>query len=95
MDEWETHNTKGAGDPDNERLNYYHHGRDKMSFASKDIWMPMMQRNMAATAKLSNPCSEKGKTLKPDIAKVIIDQMHVPTELNKVVELDFVGRLFT
>ena len=33
------------------RLHYNHHGRDKLFAAAKDVWIPLMHRNIAATAK--------------------------------------------
>ena len=33
------------------RLHYNHHGRDKMFAAAKDVWIPLMHQNIAATAK--------------------------------------------
>ena len=43
------------------RLHYNHHGRDKMFAAAKDVWIPLMHRNIAATAKYCKSCLEAGK----------------------------------
>ena len=51
------------------RLHHNHHGRDKMFAAAKDVWIPLMHRNLAATAKFCKSCLETGKNLKPDIRK--------------------------
>ena len=51
------------------RLHYKHHGRDKMFAAAKDVWIPLMHRNIAATANHCKSCLEAGKNLKPDIPK--------------------------
>ena len=51
------------------RLHYNHHGRDKMFAATKDVSIPLMHRNIAATAKYCRSCSEAGKNLKPHIPK--------------------------
>ena len=53
------------------RLHHNHHGRDKMFPAAKDVWIPQMHRNLAATAKYCRSCLEAGKNLKPDIPKMI------------------------
>ena len=50
-------------------LHFNHHGRDKMFAAAKDVWIPLMHRNIAATAKYCKSCLEAGKNLKLDIPK--------------------------
>ena len=51
------------------RLHFNHHGRDKTFAAAKDVWIPLMHRNIAATAKYCKGCLEAGENLKPDIPK--------------------------
>ena len=53
------------------RLHHNHHGRDKIFAAAKDFWIPLMHRNLAATAKNCKSCLEAGKHLKPDVPKMI------------------------
>ena len=45
------------------RLHFNHHGRDKMFAAAKDVWIPLMHRNIAATAKYCKSCLESIKIL--------------------------------
>ena len=73
------------------RLHFNHHGRDKMITAAKDVWIPLMHRNLAATAKYCKSCLEAGKNLKPDIPKSEMGEMYVPKEPNDLVQLDFWG----
>ena len=40
-----------------------HHGRDKMFAAPKDVGIPLMPRNLAATVKYCGSCLEAGKKL--------------------------------
>ena len=75
------------------RLHYNHHGRDKMFAAAKDVWIPLMHRNIAATAKYCKSCLEAGKNLKPDIPKNDIGETYNPKEPNDLVQLDFWGRV--
>ena len=49
------------------RLHFNHQGRDKMFAAAKGVWIPLMHRNNAATAKNCKSCVKAGKKLKPDI----------------------------
>ena len=51
------------------RLHHNHHGRDEMFAAAKDVWIPLMHRNLETTAKYCKSCLEAGKNLKPDIPK--------------------------
>ena len=73
------------------RLHFNHHGRDKMFAAAKDVWIPLMHRNIAATAKYCKSCLESGKNLKPDIPKNDMGETYVPKEPNDLVQLDFWG----
>ena len=73
------------------RLHFNHHGRDKMFAAAKDVWIPLMHRNIAATAKYCQSCLEAGKNLKPDIPKSDMGETYVPKEPNDLVQLDFWG----
>ena len=73
------------------RLHYNHHGRDKMFAAAKNVWIPLMHRNIAATAKYCKSCLEAGKNLKPDIPKSDMGETYVPKEPNDLVQLDFWG----
>ena len=59
------------------QLHHNHHGRDKMFAAAKDVWIPFMHRNLAATAKYCKSCLEAGKNLKPDIPKKKIWGTHM------------------
>ena len=70
------------------RLHYYHHGCDKMYTASKDIWLPMMHRNSASSAKFCKDCLEARKNLEPDIARANLEKTYVTTEPNEVVQLE-------
>ena len=72
-------------------LHYNHHGRDKMFAAAKDVWIPLMHRNIAATAEYCKSCLEAGKNLKPDIPKSDMGETYVPKEPNDLVRLDFWG----
>ena len=72
-------------------LHFNHHGRDKMFAAGKDVWIPLMHRNIAATAKYCKSCVEAGKNLKPDIPKSDMGDTYVPKEPNDLVQLDFWG----
>ena len=38
------------------RLHHNHHGRDKIFPAAKDVWIPLMHRNLAVTAKYCKSC---------------------------------------
>ena len=71
------------------RLRHNHHGRDKMFAAAKDAWIPLMHRNLAATAKYCKSFLEAGKNLKPDIPKNDMVNTYVPREPNDLVQLDF------
>ena len=51
------------------RLHHNHHGRVKRFAAAKDVWIPLMHRNLAVTAKYCTSCLESGKNLKPDVPK--------------------------
>ena len=74
------------------RLHYNHHGRNKMFAAiKKDVWIPLMHRNIAATAKYCKSCLETGKNLKPDIPKNDMGETYNPKEPNDLVQLDFWG----
>ena len=80
---------KALATPIMNRMFYYDHDRDKMYAASKDIWIPMMHRNFAATAKLCKHCLETVENLKPDMAKGGIGEIYVQKEPNELVQLDF------
>ena len=67
------------------RLHHNHHGRDKRFAAAKDVWIPLMQGNLAATAKFCKSCLEAGKNLKPDIPKNDMGETYVPREPNDLV----------
>ena len=43
------------------RLHYNHHELDKILAAAKDVWIPLMHRNFAATAKYCKSCLEADK----------------------------------
>ena len=73
------------------RLHFNHHGRDKMFAAAKDVWIHLLHRKIAATAKYCKSCLEAGKNLKPDIPKSDIGETYVPKEPNDLVQLDFWG----
>ena len=73
------------------RLHFNQHGRDKMFAASKDVWIPLMHKNIAARAKYCKICLEAGKNLKPDIPKNDMEDTYVPKEPNDLVQLDFWG----
>ena len=62
-----------------------------MYAAFKDIWMLMMHRNLAATAKFCKQYLEAGKNLKSDIAKGNLGKTYVSTEPNEVVQKNFRG----
>ena len=44
-------------------LHHNHHSRDKLFAAAKDVWIPLMHRNLSATAKICMSCLEAGKNL--------------------------------
>ena len=77
------------------RLHNNHYGRDKRARKpprarpAKDVWIPLMHRNLAATAKYCKSCLEAGKNLKPDIPKNDMGNTYVPREPNDLVQLDF------
>ena len=71
------------------RLHFKHHGREKMLAAAKDVWIPLMHRNISATANNCKSCLEAGKNLKPDIPKS--EETYMPKEPNDLVQLDFWG----
>ena len=73
------------------RLHHNHHGRGKIFAAAKDVWIPLMHRNLAATAKYCESCLEAGKNLKTDIPKNNMGDTYVPREPNGLVQLDFWG----
>ena len=73
------------------RLHHNHHGRDKMFASAKDVWIPLMHRNFAATAKYCKNCLVAGKNLKTDIQKNDMGDTFVPREPNDLVQLDFWG----
>ena len=60
------------------RPHYNHHGRDKMFAAAKDVWIPLMHRNIATTAKYCKSCLEAGKNLKPHIPKNDMGETYDP-----------------
>ena len=62
-----------------------------MFAAAKDVWIPLMHQNIAATAKYCKSCLEAGKNLKPDIPKSDIGVTYMPKEPNDLVQLDFWG----
>ena len=49
----------------------------------------MIYRNLAATAKLFKHCLVAGKNLRPDIAKGDVEEMNVPKEPDKIVQMVF------
>ena len=55
------------------RLHFNHHGRDKMFAAAKDVWIPLMQRNIAATAKYCKSCLEADKAGNPPDVELTLD----------------------
>ena len=71
------------------RLHYNQHGLDKMLAAAKEVWIPLMHRNRAATAKYCESCLEVGKNHKPDIPRSDMGKTYVPREPNDLVQLDF------
>ena len=71
------------------RLHHNHHGRDKMFAPAKDVWIPLIHRNLAATAKYSKSCLEAGKNLKLDIPKSNTGTTYEPKDSNDLVQLDF------
>ena len=71
------------------RLHFDHNGRDKMFAAAKDVWIPLMHRNIAATAKYCKSCLDAGKNPKPDIPKSDMGETYVPKEPNYLVQLAF------
>ena len=73
------------------RLHFNHHERDKIFSAAKDVWIPLMHRNIAATTKYCKSCLEAGKNLRPDIPKSDMGETYVPKETNDLVQLDFWG----
>ena len=73
------------------RLHHNHHGRDKIIATAKDVWVPLMHRNIATTAKYYKSCLEAGKNFKPDIPKNDMGDTYVPREPNDLVQLDFWG----
>ena len=73
------------------RLHYNYHERDKMFAAAKDVWIPLMHRNIAATAKYCKSCLQAGKNLKPDNPKSDMGETYVSKEPNDLVQLDFWG----
>ena len=73
------------------RLHFNHHGRDKMFAAAKDVWIPLMHRNIVATAKYCRSCVEAGKNLNSDIPKSDMGDTYGPKEPNDLVQLHFWG----
>ena len=73
------------------RLHHKHHGRDKMFWAAKDVWIPLMHRNFTATAKYCKSCLEAGRNLKLDIPKNDMGDTYVPREPNDLLQLNFWG----
>ena len=71
------------------QLHHNHHGRDKMFAAANDVWIPLMHRDLAATAKYCKSCLGAAKNLKPDIAKNDMGDTYVPRESNELIQLDF------
>ena len=51
------------------KLHHNHHGWDKMFLTARDVWIPLMHRNLSATARYCKHCLEASKNLKPDIPK--------------------------
>ena len=58
------------------------------TFSAKNVWIPLMHRNLAATTKYCKSFLEAGKNLKQDIPKNDIGNKYVPRDL---VQLDFWG----
>ena len=73
------------------RLHHNYHGRDKKFAAANDVWIPLMHRNLAATAKYCKSCLGAAKNLKPDIAKNDMGDTYVPRESNDLIQLEFWG----
>ena len=73
----------------NNRLQYYHHGKNNMFAAAKNIWYPCIHRNIASTAKICQECILAGKNLKPMCSKGNLGKIPEPKELNEAVQLDF------
>ena len=70
------------------RLHHNQHGWDQMFAAAKDVWIPLMHRNLSATAKFCKHCLETGKNFKPDKPKGDIGTTYKPKEPNDLVQLD-------
>ena len=62
-----------------------------MFAAAKDVWIPLMHRNIAATAKYCKRCLEAGKNLKPDMPNDM-GETYDPKEPNDLLQLDFWGQ---
>ena len=62
-----------------------------MFAAANDVWIHLMQRNIAATAKYCKSCLEAGKNLEPGFPKSDMGETYVPKEPNDLVQLDFWG----
>ena len=62
-----------------------------MFAAAKDVWIPLIHRNITATAKYCKNCLEAAKNLKPDIPKSDMGETYVSKEPNDLVQLDFWG----
>ena len=73
------------------RLHHNNHGRYKMFAAAKDVWIPLMHRNLAAIAKYCKSCLKAGKNLKPDVLKVDIGITYNPKKPNDIVQLGVWG----
>ena len=71
------------------RLQHNHHRRVKMFVAAKDSWIPLIHRNLAATAKFCKSLPRSRQKLKPVIPKSDMGKTHVPRESNDLVQLDF------
>ena len=65
-----------------------------MFAAAKDVWIPLMHRNLSATAKFCKHCLETGKNFKPDKPKGGIGTTYKPKEPNDLVQLDFGAPLY-
>ena len=60
------------------QLHHNHDGQDKTFVAAKDVWIPLMHRNLAITAKYCKSCLEAGKNLKLDIPIKDMGDTYVP-----------------
>ena len=72
----------------NNRIHAYHHGKNNMFDAAKDVWYPYLYRSKAENCP---ECTAAGKNSKTILSKIQLGNIPEPKEPNESVQIDFWG----